>query len=306
MNSLTYFKTLFQKEIWEFKGVMFWLPAILVALMIVLPLAQLSYMYSQEIGTPNFAMIAMELSQDSEKAQRTALMLGTGLSAMFMPFTVVCFFVQLYYFSSAMYDERKDRSILFWRSLPVSDMTNVSVKVLSGLFLLPAMFLLAATLTSLIYLLLTFLATVVMSLGGVSFWSVWTHIELISWMPKLWLTLIPYALWMAPVYLYLLLISEISSKAPFLWAVLPVGVVLIMEAILYNNGIIADQSIGESLVNYIAFTDIPHGHMAVRDISEVAMAPFHAIWDKINLIALAAGAVMFFATYWLRKNKSDI
>src|ERR1700761_8151354 len=71
-------------------------------------------------------------------------MRGRHVDAFEQPFTVVAlllmgttFFVAVFYSLEALHGERRDRSILFWKSLPVSDTTTVLSKACIPLVVLP-------------------------------------------------------------------------------------------------------------------------------------------------------------------------
>src|SRR5260370_42562485 len=67
--------------------------------------------------------------------QRAAIEQPYDLAAMMMIFIV--FIVGVFYCLDALHGERRDRSILFWKSLPVSDLTTVLSKVTIPLVVLP-------------------------------------------------------------------------------------------------------------------------------------------------------------------------
>src|SRR6266478_6442377 len=68
--------------------------------------------------------------------QRAAIEQPYDLAAMMMIF--IAFIVGVFYCLDALHGERRDRSILFWKSLPVSDLTTVLSKATIPLVVLPA------------------------------------------------------------------------------------------------------------------------------------------------------------------------
>ena len=130
------------------------------------------------------------------------------------------------YSAGAFYGERRDRSILFWKSLPVSDLTTVLAKAAVPLLVLPIIIfavVLAATTAALLLQALAFL------IRGLDPGSFWPHVDL----PFVWLSLLyglPFmALWYAPIYAWLLLMSAWAPRWPFLWAAAPLVAALIVE-----------------------------------------------------------------------------
>jgi ABC-2 type transport system permease protein len=146
---------------------------------------------------------------------RAAIELPYDAAALMIMFTV--FIVGIFYCLDALHGERRDRSILFWKSLPVSDLTSVLSKAFVPLVILPVVTFVIVFATQLFMLLLSSAALLPSGLAG----TTW---QLLPW-PRL-LSILLYglvtsALWEAPVYAWLLLVSSWARRATFLWAVLP-------------------------------------------------------------------------------------
>ena len=127
--------------------------------------------------------------------------------------------VGIFYSLDALYGERRDRSILFWKSLPVSDLTTVLSKLTIPLVVLPLLSFAISLATQFIMLLLS---SVILLGSGVSIATLWTevsffHVSLVL----LYHLLTVHGLWYAPIYGWLLLVSAWAPRAPFIWAVLP-------------------------------------------------------------------------------------
>ena len=165
--------------------------------------------------------------------QRTAIELPYDIAALMIMFTV--FIVGIFYCLDAFYGERRDRSILFWKSLPVSDLTTVLSKVFIPLAVLPVITFVIVITTQFIMLLISTVALLPSGLAGTT-WA------LLAW-PRLWLILfyglITSALWEAPVYAWLLLISSWAKRATFLWAVLPWLAITAIEKLAFDTSFIA-------------------------------------------------------------------
>src|SRR6266849_7420431 len=102
--------------------------------------------------------------------QRAHIEQPYDLAAMMMIFTV--FIVGVFYCLDALHGERRDRSILFWKSLPVSDLTTVLSKVTIPLVILPLLSFAIAVATQFVVLLLS---SVVLIFHGVSPATTWAH-----------------------------------------------------------------------------------------------------------------------------------
>jgi len=162
--------------------------------------------------------------------QRAAIEMPYDIAAMMLILTA--FIVGLFYCLEALHSERRDRSILFWKSLPVSDRTTVLSKASIPLVVLPLLSFAIIVTTQLIMLLWT---SAVLLMSGMSPASTWTHFNLLQQSLVLLYGLIALALWHAPIYGWLLLVSGWARRATFLWAVLPLPAVSVLEKIAFNS-----------------------------------------------------------------------
>src|SRR6266404_2955349 len=131
----------------------------------------------------------------------------------------VAFIVGIFYSLDALYGERRDRSILFWKSLPVSDLTAVLSKLTIPLVILPLLSFAISLATQFIMLLLS---SVILLGSGVNIAALWTdvsffHVSLVL----LYHLLTVHGLWYAPLYGWLLMVSAWAPRVPFIWAFLP-------------------------------------------------------------------------------------
>ena len=140
--------------------------------------------------------------------------------------------VGVFYCLDALQGDRRDRSILFWKSLPVSDKTTVLSKASIPLVVLP-LYALGLAIASQINI---FLLSNVALLGhGDGLHALWSHVPLIH----LWIAMtygfIAITLWHAPIYCWLLLVSAWSRRATLVWAVLPFLVVAALEKMVFST-----------------------------------------------------------------------
>src|SRR6185312_9685659 len=143
----------------------------------------------------------------------------------------------IFYCLDALYGERRDRSILFWKSLPVSDATSVLSKALIPVLVLP---LLTWAVTVATQGVMLTLSGVVLPANGLSASLVTSHLSLsqIAWYNFGHLVAF-HGLWYAPLYAWLLLVSAWATRVPFLWAVLPPAALIVVERIAFNTRIVA-------------------------------------------------------------------
>jgi ABC-2 type transport system permease protein len=166
--------------------------------------------------------------------------LGQQHQALAVPYEIAgalimgtAFIVGIFYSLDALYGERRDRSILFWKSLPVSDLTTVLSKVTVPIVILPLLSFVITVATQLIMLLLS---SVVLLGSGVNIATLWTHSSFfhVSLM-LLYHIVTVHGLWYAPFYGWLLMVSAWAPRAPFLWAFLPPFVIYGVEKIAFNT-----------------------------------------------------------------------
>ena len=168
--------------------------------------------------------------------QRAAIEVPYDVAAMMMIFIV--FIVGVFYCLDALHGERRDRSILFWKSLPVSDLTTVLSKAIIPLAVLPAI---AFALVVCVQLIMLLMSSVNLLMHGVSPATTWAHFPVFqNWLVMLY-GLVAIALWHAPIYGWLLLVSGWARRATFLWAVLPLIVIQIFEKITFGTSYFASM-----------------------------------------------------------------
>ncbi|GLX77278.1 ABC transporter permease [Thalassotalea insulae] len=289
--------TSIKKELWEYKKMLLWLPLIIISLDIAAPV--INYLLSD--ASVNYWMMRFErLALQSENPE-FATVFFHGTFMLYMPFIVIATIVQLYYFIACLYDERRDMSILFWRSLPVPDSLTIAVKLVVGALVIPAIFTLAATVTLVIFLLAFFVLCIVLfSSYDLSLWGLWVNSDILTNIFSIWISILPYALWMLPVYAWLMLVSMFANKAPFLWAVLPVVIILLLEAFLVNYFNLSHYYVVDLLRNYFSLALVSfslHGN-------NIQQLPFTLFADNVSVVGVIISAGLLYLTYWLRVNRS--
>jgi ABC-2 type transport system permease protein len=143
------------------------------------------------------------------------------------------FIVGIFYSLDALYGERRDRSIVFWKSLPVSDVTTVLAKATVPLVILPLLSFVILIVTQLLMLLLS--SAVVLG-SGLSVAALWRESSFVHFSVMLLYHLVTvHGLWYAPFYGWFLMVSAWSPRAPFIWAFLPPLVIWAVEKMAFNS-----------------------------------------------------------------------
>jgi len=235
MNTM---KWLLRREFWEHKGGFVWAPLIAAAIMVVLVAGVVGYGVSS--GKFQGDSITVRVGGEEVHRTQTAADLLTGHSrtevasvaannyiAIGAPIFIVLPVVAFFYCLAALYDDRRDRSILFWKSLPISDGATVVSKLLTALVLAPVITIGIASAAAFLILMI---AGVAVSAQGVNlFGPVLGNLSLYL-SPVYLLAMIPvYVLWALPTVGWLLLVSSWAKSKVFLWAV---GVPLIAAVLL--------------------------------------------------------------------------
>jgi len=175
------------------------------------------------------------LSALDPAAQHHALLKPYDFAAGLLMLTQIL--VGFFYSLDAMHSERRDRSILFWKSLPVSDFTTVLSKAAVPIVIVP-LFTFAVTFATQSVMLL--MSSVVLLGSGQSNATLWTQLSFLQMSLMLLYHLVTiHSLWHAPFYGWLLLVSAWARRAAILWAVLPVLAIAFVEKIAFNTSYFA-------------------------------------------------------------------
>jgi len=141
--------------------------------------------------------------------------------------------VAMFYCIESLQRERRDRSILFWKSLPVSDLTTVAAKASIPFVVLP---LFAVAVTVVLQFVMLLVSSAVLAGSGLNVGTYWEQVGLFqASLLLLYHVFTVHVLWSAPIYSYLLLVSAWARRAAFLWAVLPPFVICVLEKMLFNT-----------------------------------------------------------------------
>src|SRR6266700_5801647 len=162
--------------------------------------------------------------------RRAAIELPYDIVAVMLIFTA--FIIGVFYCLDALHGERRERSILFWKSLPVSDLTTLLSKASVPLVALPLVTFAIILATQVVMLLWT---SVLLITHGMSPGSTWTNFNLFQQSFILLYGLVAIALWHAPIYGWALLVSGWARRATFLWAVVPFLAIGFFEKITFGT-----------------------------------------------------------------------
>jgi ABC-2 type transport system permease protein len=232
--------------------------------------------------------------------QRAGIEAPYDIAAVMM--IVIVFVIGVFYCLDALYGERRDRSILFWKSLPISDATTVFSKVTVPLVILPVVALTIIIVTQLFMLLMT---SVVLVAHGLSPATTWERVPFFqNWIVFVY-GLVAIALWHAPIYGWALLVSGWVRRATFLWAVLPVIAIAVFERITFNTSrfaaLVKDRLLGFA-PNAFAFG--PHRGITIDSL--VQLTPGRYLSTPGLWLGLIFAAVCIAAAIRLRRYRGPL
>ncbi len=216
------------------------------------------------------------------------------------PIMFATLIVGLFYSLDALYGERRDRSILFWKSLPVSDRTTVLSKACIPFVVLPLIGFALSVATQVILLLVT---TPVLLGNHINPAPIWAELRFFQGLIIMSYGLAVHALWFAPIYAWLMLVSAWARRAPFLWAVLPLLAVAALERIAFNTAYfmgMLQYRVGGAMKEAFAFkADADFDRLSQLRPANFLSTP--GLW-----VGLAFAAVFLAAAVRLRRNREPI
>lgn len=210
-------------------------------------------------------------------------------------FLVLLVLVTANYLLGSLYNDRKDRSILFWKSMPVSEWEEVLTRMTVALIVAPAVYIGVAMLLQFSFVLLAMLMVWRMDMDP--FATVLANIRFMDLFLQQIGGWVMTALWVAPAYGWLLLASAWAKRSPFMAAVVPVVGLMVLEAIV----------LGTDYVFSAVINHIPH---YVGGESVVGFYFDGSFWQQVDLFSMVCGlvfaAITIVGSVYLRRYRFDI
>lgn len=318
------FYWLVKRELWEHRGGFLWTPIItggvflLLNIMGIITAEVLGARHGIQIGGTNGIQHVIA-DMNTGDLSKVGLALDLAMYSAMGMIAIVLGFVVLFYCLGALYDDRRDRSILFWKSLPVSDLSTVLSKVVSATLLAPAIAIVVGVVIGIVQLLILAL---VLSFHGVNVWHLLTLAHPFRVAANLVGSLPLYLLFALPSVGWFLFCSAWVRSKPFLWAVaLPVvvGVLIswfglmglfnlpggwfwtnvvrrLLLSVFPGSGLVfgADSLISNAdpgTDNRLAFMDLSH--------------TYHLLASPNLWIGVVIGVALIAAAIWFRRWRDD-
>jgi ABC-2 type transport system permease protein len=299
MNTL---KALIRRELQEHKWGFVYLPWIVGAFMSLVVV--MVYLGLTEVNTENFKF-STDVFADSEVVQsmkeatfeQRRAAIKAGLLVLGFPLVIALGFAILAYSLSTFFDERKDKSIIFWRSLPVSDSFTVFSKLIVALVVAPLLVIPA----------LLFLHLVSVTAGSIYFavsdivsftwaWQAYPWLDWIRVIFSLWMQ----SLWSLPIITWIMLAGAYSRK-PVVAAILPPVVVVLVEGVSLSSSVFLD-SLFERVQPWSRASSFPKEYesLGVAELSDIPLLfGMTEFW-----VGILVSSVFIYLTIYFR-SKSD-
>tara|TARA_S200000501_G_C20767484_1_gene718992 strand:+ start:299 stop:1213 length:915 start_codon:yes stop_codon:yes gene_type:complete len=299
---ITVFFTMIRREIQEHKVAFIYAP-FAVALVLCFVIASV-YFGITNIQTNEFNFSTEIYDEDYQEAmllaspEAKARVIRAGLIFLGLPILLTVGFGLLAYSLSTFADERKDKSLIFWRSMPVSDLTTVFSKLLFVIFIVPLLVMPNIILLQSVAMLSASIYFV--SNDIVPFSYLWTSYFLTDWF-RIIFSLWAQALWSLPIFLWLMFAGTYARR-PVIGAAVPLVATIVLERIIFKT-----NEVWGFIDNRLGFWSradsfpIALEEIRVVDISDIIlMLSTQAFW-----IGMIASAILVAGIVYTRSTNND-
>ena len=274
VNQFGQFGALLKREIIENRNLFISTPALLAVIFFVFTVWVVSFVPSAEIAT-GIEYLSVLLDGLSPLQMAPVFLLPA------VPFIVTLYICAIIYLINSLYQDRKDASVLFWQSMPVSNLQTVLSKVVTICAIAPACY---VAVLFVLYLLAVAMLTALgltynVQVAGLSYMFMASVLSLLL----IYLSAITTALWLLPSIGWLLLFSAFARKTPILWAV---GVFILL-------GFLEDFVFGSQyLANWVESRSNPQQYMFFEftDVVE-RLISYDMLFGVVVGSILIAGAI---------------
>ena len=251
---------LLQRELWEHRAV-FVVPVVVAVITLVtswtgqVTIGELEHLDIGIVGLSN-------MPENVRAAALSFTMVGLSVS-----FIIAMWILTIFYALDALYAERKDRSILFWRSIPVTDFETVLSKLLTALLVIPLVTFVIIAVTQLLVLLSL---TVQIDFRGGSPWQLlWSAAPFLDTWAATMVLLIALPLWLSPFIGWFLFVSAFTKRSPLLVAAMPIVLLPMFEKLFFDSAIMAEAFFVRS-VKFPLFTGVDNMALMMQETDDLA------------------------------------
>ena len=292
---------LVRREVWEHKAI--WVaPAIVIGCLVLLVLT--GNVHLGPFGGHGNATVFDVVSREMQMKLLVVVYAGLAL-VVFMVMGIVAFFYSI----DSLYADRRDRSVLFWKSLPLSDVETVLSKFAVAIVVIPLVALAASLVAQLV---IAAGGSARLSMGGFPGGLMWEPQALFGGFMVAFLWCVTAILWYSPIVGYLMLASAWAPRGPFLWAVLPPVGLWVLERVVVGSEHIGDFITGRLFGLYRLLGEQSGGEVNrpggdLEKIGNVdlvgSLREFYASPDL--WLGVGAAALLLAAAIWVRRYRDE-
>jgi ABC-2 type transport system permease protein len=289
---------LVRRELWEHRAL--WTTPLIVAAVLLATAIPFHF------GRLTIGAHLEELANGDNRSSLFTLMLWLQTIPQYLVMSIVLAF----YLQDCLYQERKDRSILFWKSLPVSDAATVISKLLVAVVVVPLFVYLTAMVTGLLSHGIWAAGAASKALPNIAI--VWDTVAWFKVQALMLYGLIVAMAWFAPFAAFLLFVSAWARRAVFLWTTLPPVIAMIAEKVAFGTRYVTD------LLEYRSWTgfwNAVFGPLNPQNAVHGRVVSLAELFDNTSMsraflnidlwLGLAVAAALVFAAIRIRRYRDD-
>ena len=294
--------TLIQREIWEHKAI-YIVPAV-IALLLTLITVTGQVQVTMHDKIVNLTIVFLSNVSDQERA----LVFDVVLGLMAGIFAISMWVVTVFYCLDALYAERKDKSILFWRSLPITDAETVGSKLLTAMLAIPLITVAMVFVTD--FLVLVAVSLWVAIQGGDVGHLIWSSVSIGDTLLGTIVLVFALPLWLAPFIGWFLFVSGFTKKMPLMLAFLPIFVLPMLEGMTSKTSLFWDAFFVRtgtpplfetgSIMELIELGDLRRAAETVDLMGAVNLSKFlssPSLWTGLIVCGLFVAAAIYVRRY---------
>ncbi|MDJ0916379.1 MAG: hypothetical protein QNJ05_01365 [Woeseiaceae bacterium] len=294
---------LIKREIWEHRSI-YITPAAIAIVMLLLALTGQVAISALGASVDLAMMGANELPPEAHKAMITGFVAGLGSI-----FVVAMWILTIFYSLDSLYAERKDKSILFWRSLPVTDAETVLSKLLVAIVVIPLVTFAAIAVTQILSLI--FASIWLNAEGGNAGLLIWQALDLVDIWGGTLIFVLALPIWLSPFVGWYLFVSAWAKRMPLLIAFLPLFVLPMIEKIVFGTAFLASAffertaslplfNIGDNTFAMFELEDMPFDENMISLLGIIDLGKFLSslsLWAGLIVCGLFTTAAIYVRRY---------
>ncbi len=295
---------LLRREFWEHRSLII-VPAVVAAMITLTTL-------TGQVSINHLDLLDMGIVGATNMPENArAVALSVAMISLTSSFIFAMWILTIFYTLDSLYAERKDRSILFWRSIPVTDFETVLSKLLTATIAIPVVTFVVIVATHLLVLLNI---SIWIEFRGGSPWNlIWTAVPFIdNWTATLVL-LLALPLWLSPFIGWFLFVSAFTKRSPLLTAALPIFMLPLFEKMLFDSSVLAETFFERSIKmplfagidnmellfqegeDFANFTGAKLSLLSLMDLGSFVVSP--QLWIGIVVCGIFCAAAMYVRRY---------